>query len=172
MGNVLQRNRLQNRITRGLALSVLAIVLSSPGVAQGNNDGNAMSPVGAWDTKVFDSDGNLVLSDLTLFHAGGTMTNIASTSTPLTSYGTWKKVGGNEYIRVFRFFLIDSDGQHFGYWEARHRFWLIDKDTLEGETQADIMLGTDPFNPTAVFPVPSRRLTGRRLPSDGLLPWR
>jgi hypothetical protein len=142
----------------GFALAFL--LLHSPAFAQGNS--KAASPVGAWDTEVFQG-GESAFRALTVINFGGTMLNTPAVDPLITAYGSWKKVGENRYQSSFYILGIDGAGNHTGYVKGEAEFSMVGKDRQEGVNKLFFLVGLDPLSPDAVIPLVEETFIRKRL---------
>ncbi len=116
--------------------------------------------------------------ELLTFHKGGTISETNTTLHPNSSspffsfngsdgYGAWER--GSDDTVVFKFVKLVFDGvtnEHFGYLVAT-RIALIENDQFTSlESDVNLLIGPDLFNPLGVIPFGSSDAVGTRITVD------
>jgi hypothetical protein len=151
-----------------VALGLFVLLPTSVALAQGQGDGNAMTPVGMWDFQIVDDASGITHKVLVTFHFGGTATAIGTIDPLLSLHASWEKTGSRTFVVSWYSLLTDpGTGEHFGYIKSIVENELVDKDTIEGRTESWLLIGTDPFDPIDMILLGTSHDTGSRLKPEG-----
>lgn len=143
----------------------------------GSNE--AMTLVGAWNIKVTPEPARNTpaFDTLHIFESGGTTTNTAATCNAVTAtptgtrcsnaFGAWERSGDKRYTYRFVSQLYNTSGQHFGFSMVQGYFVLENKDSLRGDGEVYVYIGTDLANPASIIRLGAEASIGRRITPPG-----
>jgi len=164
----------KNRFTLLIVLSIAGMSLLGFTSARGGDQ--AGDVVGTYILTV-TAVGTPPFSELLTLHRGGTLSETNTTLHPNSAnqffpfngsdgYGAWKRGPENTVVIKFVKMVFDGDNAHIGYLvvEAIAR---IDGDEFTNlESDVNILIGPDLFNPFDVIPLGPTDAVGRRITVD------
>lgn len=133
------KNRKRNLAT--LALSVLALTIGSQAAVAQNSIPVSAPIEGTWIMQVHRVAQNFTFTALQSFTAGGvTLATGTADRTPPPAisplYGTWKRVGDNNYSTSLSFFIFDPSGGAIAMLQNYETFHLSTKGEIVGTGEA------------------------------------
>lgn len=162
--NCMRKSRSTTVVATALALAALGLAMSSTAEAQEKGTGLGAPIEGTWIVQVHRVTQNVTFTALQSFTAGGvTLATGTLDRNPLPAisplYGTWQRVGGNNYATSLCFFIFDDAGDALAMLQNYEVFHLNADHELVGTGDA-YLCDTNGEN---CVKVESLTFTGKRL---------
>ena len=167
----------KNRFTLLIVLSIAGMSLLGFTSASGDGGDHAGDVVGTYILTV-TADGTPPFSELLTLHRGGTLSETNTTLHPNSAnpffpfngsdgYGAWER--GTENTVVIKFVKMVFDGvtnAHIGYLVVEATARIEGDEFTNLESDVNILIGPDLFNPFNVIPLGPTDAVGRRITVD------